>query len=212
MTGEMGEERRGQIRARLREIQQEIQDLQRELGDAAGEEAEERRRKFRLYIGGLGGLAAVVPAQAREHGRTLAAGFIGAAGGAAITAAVLAHPGAAPRAALPQMSRSPFPSAAITAPGPTPHPAGTHSGHSGRPPLPSGATIPSRRRSPAPTASQSPTGAPPSPEPSPVPTPSAVPTKPAPSPTRTPGPHPSPTPERTCPILLRVEPILSVCL
>lgn len=209
MAGEGRQERNARLQAELGRIVERLAQIRRELEEDAAEAdeltPEERRRGFRVIGGGAAGIAAIVaaaPAWAREHGRVVAAGFATAAGGAVITAAVLAHPGAAPHGGS---APSPFPPVPATA---TAHPSTFARGRHPTPhrtTVPPAIVIPSRRRSATPTVLALGSAAP---EPEPFPslqTPSLLPSSiPA-----------LPSPSSSCLIFVEMtplNPILTLCL
>lgn len=211
---EAGDERT-QLARRLSEIRTELAAIERRieqrLGRAAGavgeESPEEKRRRFKVITGGAGGVAAA-GLWVRHHGRDLTSALAGAAGGAAVTAAVIGHPGALPNVAPPPPH---VPTAAVSTIGGTPAPGPTPTQERPRRRTPT--TLPPiavptlRRRSGPPALIEQPATTP-----GPQPTLAAAPTvasSPAPSASR-PRPVASPTP--TCTVLLEASPILRVCL
>lgn len=221
MGGDDDQERRAQLKARLREIARELDDIMQELGEVPDEPGE-RRKRFILYPGGLAGIGAIAATTrwTRQHARAVAASSVAAGGVAALAAAVLAHPGAAP---YPLLGRHPAPHERTAASAPMSPTADASSLAHPRPPkphvtLPPVLPPPVRRRSaPAVPGSSAPSPSEP-PPPTHTPPPAAEPSRSPSPPTGTPTPSSSPTPapsETLCLIDLDVTvliPILSVCL
>jgi hypothetical protein len=183
--------------SRLAEIQEKLR--RRSAGEGEQQNGQPRRRHL-WVVGGGAGVAALVAtprAWAARHGHTIAASTVSAVGASAITAAVIGHP-----AGTPQTEPTPRLSPPTPVPTASADPAATPAQSPPRPHrtnLPAPLVAPLRRRGSGPS-SVPPSSAPPGP----VPSPSSIPI-PAYS---TPRPSPSPT----CVLVLRVNPILRVCL
>lgn len=66
MGGDDDQERRAQLKARLREIARELDDIMQELGEVPDEPGE-RRKRFILYPGGLAGIGAIAATTRWTH-------------------------------------------------------------------------------------------------------------------------------------------------